>query len=364
MAWGTEGKTADATTSFLQSIFENVTDAIFIIDHKGYVSGANPAASKMTGWSLEELTGKVHFCEICRGMATCTAEATCVDCFGKQLNLPAFEMKIRTKDGREYPVVASSTRLGDREGNALIVILRDMSEQQRMERERFQRMMTNYVIQAQEEERKRVSRDLHDGVGQALYSILVGLKVVNQLDLAEPVKEHLLEVQLATARALEEVRNMAVELRPAALDDLGLVPAIRSYVKRYEQTFGINTRLSVVGPRRRYASSVETALYRICQEAMTNAAKYADADRIDIRLEDTGDRIELEVADDGCGFDPNEIRVQGTGLGLYGMRERAHLLGGSLQIRSAPGEGTAIHVVIPLTEEGEPLHVDPGSYRG
>ncbi|MFC4767096.1 PAS domain-containing sensor histidine kinase [Effusibacillus consociatus] len=362
MAWlGNLGTTSE-TPSLLESIFKNVTDAILVIDDQSIVADANPAAETITGWSAQELIGKIHFCDICRGMANCIDEASCVDCFEKKLQVPSFEMRVRTKDGREYPVAASSTRLTDRDGNFLVVILRDMSEQQRMEQERFQRMMTNYVIQAQEDERKRVSRDLHDGVGQALYSILVGLKVVNQLDLEESVKNHLIDVQHMTIRALEEVKNMAIELRPSALDDLGFLPAIRSYSKRFAQTFGIETRLETFGSKRRYASVVETALYRICQEAMTNSAKYADADTITIRLEDLGDQVELSVMDDGSGFDTNEIRVQGTGLGLYGMRERAHLLGGTVSIQSSPGEGTRIHVTIPLTEKGEPLHVDPSTY--
>lgn len=353
---------ANQTSSFLESVFNHVTDAILIIDEQGMVAGVNPAAEKMTGWSAEELIGKIHFCEICQGMANCLEEASCVDCFAKKLSVPSFEMKVRTKSGKEYPVTASSTQLTDHTSKTLVVVMRDMSEQQRMERERFQRMMTNYVIQAQEEERKRVSRDLHDGVGQALYSILVGLKVVGQLDLEQPIKNHLQDVQQMTTRALEEIKNMAVELRPSALDDLGLVPAIRSYTKRFEQTFGIETELVTLGAKRRYASTVETALYRICQESMTNAAKYADANKIVVRLEDSGDRAELFVKDDGCGFDTDQIRIQGTGLGLYGMRERANLLGGTVNIQSAPGQGTVIHVMIPLTDKGEPLHVDPSTY--
>ncbi|GAX91407.1 PAS domain-containing sensor histidine kinase [Effusibacillus lacus] len=362
MAWLGNLGTADKSTSVLESIFTNVTDAILIIDEQGFVAGANPAAERMTGWSAEELIGKIHFCDICRGMANCVEEASCVDCFAKRLSMPSFEMKLKTKDGNEYAVAASSTRLIDQDVKYLVVILRDMSEQHRMERERIQRMMTNYVIQAQEEERKRVSRDLHDGVGQALYSILVGLKVVNQLQLDDNIRNHLEDVQQMTTRALEEVKSLAVELRPSALDDLGLVPAIRSYNKRYEQTFGIETELEIVGNKRRYAPVVETALYRICQEAMTNSAKYADCDKIMVRLVDSGDMVELYVEDDGRGFDTDQIRIQGTGLGLYGMKERANLLGGTVEIKSAPGEGTVVHVMIPLTDRGEPLHVDPGTY--
>ncbi|BCJ85189.1 PAS domain-containing sensor histidine kinase [Effusibacillus dendaii] len=364
MVWlGNLGLT-NHTTSVLRSIFQQVTDAIVVVNGQGVVAGANPAAEKMTGWTAEELSGQIHFCDICRGMANCMEEASCVDCFAHRPSMPSFEMKVRRKDGQEVSVAASSTQLQDHDTKMLVVILRDMSEQHRMERERFQRMMTKYMIEAQEKERKRVSRDLHDGVGQALYSVMVGLKMLNELEFDEPIRKHLQEVQQMTTRALEEVKNMAVELRPSALDDLGLIPAIRSYMKRYEQTFGIETELETIGSKRRYGASVETALYRICQEAMTNTAKYADADKVKVRLTDTPHQVELYLEDNGSGFETDQIRIKGTGLGLYGMRERASLLGGTVDIQSAPNKGTSVHIVIPINEKGEPLHVDPSTYRG
>lgn len=354
----------EPTHSNLESIFSLVSDGILVVDEQGYVTTANPAVEKMTGFTAEELIGKIPFCHICKGMATCLEEATCLDCFAHKRNVPSFEMRIRTKDGREYPVTASSTCMSTPAGKQMIVIMRDMSEQHKAERERFQRQITNYVIQAQEEERKRVSRDLHDGVSQALYSILVGLKVLDQLDLESGVKAQLEEVRQLTTRVLNEVNTMAAGLRPSALDDLGLLPAIRSFRKRYEQTFGIETRLKTKGDGRRYASAVETALYRICQEAMTNAAKYADTDLIEISLEDSNHQAILTVRDYGKGFDPDQMLRQGTALGLYGMKERARLLGGTVTIQSAPGNGTTVQAIIPVTEKGEPQHVDPDTYRG
>lgn len=209
------------------------------------------------------------------------------------------------------------------------------------------------MIEAQEKERKRISRDLHDGVGQALFSILVGLRVVNQLDLDESVQTHLQEVQKLTSQTLEEVKTLSVELRPSALDDLGMVPALRSYARRFEQTFGIETTFDMAGPKRRFSSIIETTLYRMCQEALSNAAKYADSDKVDVHLLVDGDRVELKVQDYGRGFDPHHVQVQGTGLGLFGMRERTTLIGGELQIDSVPGRGTLIHITIPVDESGE-----------
>ncbi|MGO0059503.1 ATP-binding protein [Brevibacillus fluminis] len=363
MTW-LENIDADKETSLLlRSIFQHLTDAILVLDQDGFVITANPAAEQLTEWSSQEMAGKIHFCQICRGVATCTAEATCMDCFTKKMMAPSFEMKVLTKSGKEFPVAASSTQLPHRSSTALVVVLRDMSEQQKAERERNLLLMTNYVIQAQEEERKRISRELHDGVGQALYSILVGLNVINQVKMDEQMSNHLATVQQMTARALEEVKSLAVELRPSALDDLGLVPAIRSYMKRFEQIFGIEVELDSKGTRRRYAPVVETTLYRICQEAMTNAAKYADTDKLTVSIHDSGDKIAMCVADQGKGFRLDQVEASGTGLGLYGMQERASLLGGQLTITSELEKGTMILVSIPLDEKGEPIHVDPRTNR-
>ena len=351
------------TSSFLESLFQNLSDAILVVNQEGTIIGVNHSFELLTGWHADELLGSAHLCGICRGTATCEEEMTCMECFAHRMKVPAFEMRVRKKHGDEIAVAASSTRLPDDGMGALVLILRDITEQQRMERERHQRQLTNYVIQAQEEERKRISRDLHDGMGQALYSIMVGLGVINQLELEESVKQHLDEVQQLTARTLEEIKSLSVELRPSTLDDLGLLPALRSYAKRFEQTFGIEVTLEAIGLKRRYDPTVETALYRICQEAMTNSAKYADSDKIYLRFTDQESQVGLFIQDHGRGFDPKQLRIQGTGLGLYGMRERASLIGGHLQIESAPDQGTSIRVTIPLDEKGGPHYVNPFADR-
>jgi two-component system sensor histidine kinase NreB len=349
--WFAEMVSSTESYALLESIFTNVSDAIMVVNKEGLVIGVNTAMEKMSGWSTDELVGKRHLCEICVGMATCREDLTCTECFFQKSQVPSFEMRVRTKDGDEFPVAASSTRLPDDAKASMVLIMRDMTEQHQTERERNRQKLTNYVIHAQEEERKRISRELHDGVGQALYSILVGLNVVGQQELNEQTKNLLTNVQELTARALEEVKRMAVELRPTALDDLGLLPAIRSYIKRYEQTFGIEVTLQVKGSQRRYPASVETALYRILQEAMTNTAKYADAETIHITFMDDGEQLTLTVSDDGKGFDIQHLEAQGTGLGLFGMKERAHLLDGTVEIHAAIGAGTRILVTIPLRKE-------------
>jgi len=242
------------------------------------------------------------------------------------------------------------------------VVFRDMSAQDQQEYHNFQKIMTSYILQAQEEERKRVSRELHDGVGQTIYSIIVGLNMIEQLQLSDIVRGHFKLVKEMATQALDEVRNLAVELRPCSLDDWGILPALRSFIKQFEQTYGIVTQLHAVGEERRYSPKVETALYRICQEAMINAAKYANIDKLSVDFYEQDQQLYLAVTDLGRGFDLENIQIQGTGLGLYGMRERARLVNGHFTIRSTPGQGTDIRVCIPLDNEEETIN-DYHSHR-
>ncbi|NGQ93928.1 PAS domain S-box protein [Brevibacillus sp. SYP-B805] len=353
MPWLLDLNDPSKASSFFQSVFQHVTDAIFVIDKHGIIVEANPSAMRMIRWNAEDLIGKVHFCEVCRGMATCDFEVTCTECFAKKLRMPSFEMTIRTKDGKEFSVEASSTSVPVEEDAALVVILRDLSEQIRAEKARQQKMMTKHVFRAQEEERKRLSRELHDGIGQSLYSILVGLQVLNQQEMEHDVKTLIQDLTNMTSHTLDDVKNLAVDLRPAALDDLGLIPALRSYLRNFEKMFGIETSFDIKAPHRRLHPDVETAVYRICQEATINAAKYADTDKIVIAFEDKGEWLKLTIQDFGVGFDTTQIQIQGTGLGLYGMRERAEMLGGEVFIHSEPNQGTTITVRIPVSDKGE-----------
>lgn len=350
MRWLNTDEEKSRDGSFLASIFDHVIEAIVVIDSKGRVIGLNSSAELLTGYDLGEPVEILSLCSLCAGMLRMN-EITCYDCFATKDRLSSFQMMVRVKDGSEFPVTASSSHFRENGEEYMVLVLRDAAEQIRHHQEELQRQLTHHVIRAQEEERKRVSRDLHDSVGQALYSVLVGLKVLSQVNLSEEVKRHLEDIQLQTARALDEVKHMAVELRPSALDDLGLVAAIRAYLKRFEETFGIETDFEQQGLKRRYDPNLETALYRILQEAMNNAAKYADADHIHVQFKDDGEKVELIIQDDGVGFDLENIEVRGSGLGLYGMKERASLFGGEVSIRTAPGEGTTINVKIELNDK-------------
>jgi signal transduction histidine kinase len=218
----------------------------------------------------------------------------------------------------------------------------ELAESQVREAMRTQTLQA--VIRAQEEERRRIARELHDSFGQSLASILLGLKVLEDAGTGEEARDRIADLRDVAARAAADVGRIAFELRPTLLDDLGLGPALERYANEIEQRTG--TRVTVeLTVRDRLDPDVETVVYRVAQEAITNTVKYAEAGEIWIALSSTDGDVRLVVADNGRGFEPDA--QAGTGLGLLGMHERAELVGGKLSIRSAPGEGTTVDLYLP-----------------
>ncbi len=202
------------------------------------------------------------------------------------------------------------------------------------------------AMRAQEEERRRLARDLHDEVNQALTAILLRLEALAQDTPPERAPE-LAELKRLVNQAMEELLTLARQLRPSALDDHGLVPAVQAQLKRFSAQTGVELRMRTEGDPNELPEVVQTAIFRVAQEALTNVARHAGATVVEVELEEEEGRAELRVRDDGSGFDPGAIPRAGTegpgaGLGLGGMAERARLVGGELDVRSAPGGGTSV----------------------
>jgi signal transduction histidine kinase len=219
-------------------------------------------------------------------------------------------------------------------------------------KEAVRRELLHKAITAQEEERRRIARELHDEASQALAALLVSLRLMENAPSLEEARAQVARMREVVNQTLDEIRALAWELRPSVLDDLGLVPALTRYIQSCRSRFGMEIDLEVVGlDQVRLPWEVETALYRIAQEALTNAARHAGARHVSVILEQRDNRALLIVEDDGEGFDVAQVwaSVQERGrLGLYGMEERASLVGGRLTVESAPGSGTTVVVEVPL----------------
>ena len=211
--------------------------------------------------------------------------------------------------------------------------------------QRVSRDVVRRVVDAQELERKRLARELHDETGQALTSILLGLKPLERGD-SDESRGAVASLRELVVSTLQSVRRLAVELRPAALDDFGLAPALERLVEKFREQTGVRVDFETSLGDQRVPSEIETTIYRIVQEALSNVVKHASAGRVSILLAMRNGSIAAVIEDDGRGFDPTTLGAEG--LGLVGMRERVELLGGRLRIESASGGGSTLVAEVPL----------------
>lgn len=224
--------------------------------------------------------------------------------------------------------------------------------------ERYQeqvRALSGRLIYAQEDERQRIARELHDDTGQVLTLLLIRLKLLETQPGAEAVAPQMAELRGIVASAIDQVRRLALNLRPPAIDQLGLFPSLRSLVTTFSENTGIETALRLPRARVTLAPERTLAVYRVTQEALTNAAKHASAQHVTVTVSASESELRVVVADDGRGFTPEMLmnragqpRDGGAGVGLFGMEERARLAGGALQVRAAPGRGASVALCVPL----------------
>ncbi|AWB44618.1 two-component sensor histidine kinase [Paenibacillus sp. CAA11] len=348
----------DYLIPLLMKLFENSTEAIFFFDRNGKTIAMNPAAEEIVGEDvlIQLYQGKHRaLCATCRGYTSDTEAITCLECYfqiPETENLSSFQVYLETKGKGVVPYTASFHTI-DPDYGIRVFMLRDLTMQFQTQENLYQNKMMKHVIEAQENERKRISRELHDSVAQELMSAVVDLRVLKYMTQDEQLLKKMKQTEASMTRLLDDIRNLSVELRPPALDDLGLEAAFRSHFKRLERNYGFLIEFTSDLSQKRYRSEVETVIYRVCQEALLNALKYAQVDTVHVSLTDTGEMLYLRVEDEGVGFEPGD-KPLGTGMGLYGMQERAELAGGSFSVQSRAGSGTKILLQIPVgNEKGE-----------
>lgn len=226
--------------------------------------------------------------------------------------------------------------------------LRRTHEQHIAESESRLRKLSTQLITAQEDERRRLSRDLHDELGQIATAVTIGLERAASQEDAGKRTELIDQALRGSQYLLEQLHEIVARIRPALLDDLGLKDAVRNLLSDYERATGIAVNADLQVEATNLPATVSENAYRILQEALNNVAKYAKTQEVSVRLTAGADKVELYVRDAGVGFDAEKL--DGKGLGILGMRERAELLNGSFALRAAPGKGTEIQVVLPVGE--------------
>jgi PAS domain S-box-containing protein len=337
--------------SLLAAIVDSSDDAIVSKTLDGVITSWNRGAERIFGYTAAEAVGRHISLIIPEDRRAEAADVLARLRRGDRID--HFETLRRTKDGREVHISLTVSPVRDAHGTIIGAskTARDITEHVRAREERERVRMLTRVLVAQEDERRRIARDLHDQLGQQLTALRLTLELLK----TGPVERDKVRVQLETLEKLAEQLDRDVafrvwELRPNELESVGLQPALTHYVQSWSRHFGIPARVHTSGsPNEHLAAEVETTIYRLAQEALNNVLKHARANRVDVVLERTFEHLSLVVEDDGVGFDQSStVGTPGHGLGLIGMRERAAVVGADLQIESTPGRGTTVIIRVPI----------------
>jgi PAS domain S-box-containing protein len=344
--------------SFVRAVLDSLRDHIAVLDRDGNILAVNDAweafAAQNAGDATTRLGVGVNYLEVCRSVIGEETEDA-------RVTLVGIEEVLRGKSPQftyEYPCHSPTekrwfflnvTPLFRNQGGAVMSHV-NITERRLAHEARVR--LIEQLLTAQEDERRRVALDLHDDIGQALTALLLGLAAAQESPSLDQWRACVARLRDRVAEVLDSVRRLARGLRPSALDDLGLGAAVQRYVADFTEAHRIPVQLVLPKPgTQRWPGRVEIALYRIIQEALTNVAKHARARHVRVALTEDASQACLSVQDDGPGIAAADWEKQidhSKHLGLSGIRERASLLGGSVELRSSPGQGTRLIVTIPL----------------
>jgi PAS domain S-box-containing protein len=332
-----------------RGLFENATEAIFVHALGGKIIGANRACEKLSGYTREELSN-MDITDFLAGESLETVREIVRKLLAGEATGGAIELRMTKRDGTEAMVeIMPSLIVRGGEPVGVQVIMRDVTEQRQMQENL--RFYVSQVLKAQESERLRIARELHDDTAQALTGISRRLDMLASggAEMPPEIAERLDELREQTDSVLDGVRRFSQDLRPPVLDDLGLLPALKWLVIALEEQDGIAANIRMLGDPRRLLRDTELALFRIAQEALSNVRKHSHASAVELVVDFRDGHVKLVVADNGSGFDTQRSASNVTAgkLGLIGMQERARLLGGTIDIQAEPGEGTSVVVAVP-----------------
>lgn len=345
-----------------RNIFDNAVEGIFQSTPEGRYITANRALASMLGYeSPEELMATIT--DIPNQLYLEHGRRREFQRLLEQFDVARnFETEVYRKDGSKIWISMNARAVRSADGALLYYegTVEDITERKwaRAELQQYARGLVNVsrrLLQAQETERHHLSRELHDEIGQALTALKINiqanLQAVEALPAAGALKTRITENIGIVEQLLQQVRGLALDLRPAILDDLGLMPALRWYLDHRMRQAGIDAQLTADPPDIHVRPDTATACFRIVQEALTNVTRHAQAKRVWVQLRQLNGRLDVTISDDGVGFDARAARenlAHGEGLGLLGMEERAQLVGGRIEIKSEPAKGTEIYVSLPL----------------
>ncbi len=334
-----------------RQLFENANDAIWVHDLQGNITAANEAAAKLVGYDIIEM-GKMNVREFLSDESLNIAGQIRHKLLAKEAVEQPYEQSLIRKDGTEA-ILKLTTSLVTENGKPIGFqhIARDVTEERRMQDSL--RYYLSHVTKVQEEERRRIARELHDDTSQALYALSrqVDNFARNNSRQAPNTTAFLKELQEQLNKTLQGIRRFTQELRPSMLDDLGLLATLRWQVSDLEKQSGVEVRLTVIGIERRFSAEMELTIFRIVQEALRNVEKHAQASKVEVKIEFCEGKTKISIGDNGKGFDSGrslaDLPREGK-LGIAGMEERVRLLNGNMRIESKPDKGTKVMIEVPI----------------
>jgi PAS domain S-box-containing protein len=347
---------------WLTTVLNNIGDAVIATNNQGKIKFMNPVAGLFTGWNEKAALGK-ELTEILR--LSNEYDRSPIDIDINMIDKIISRQGILTDpEGNERTILLTISPIKDEKRNpaGVVIVFQDITEQRRAEKEREDlfreastarerlKVLSKRLIEVQEQERRKLARELHDEMGQILTAIKINLQTAQKVS-DKDASPHLGESVELVDDVLLRVRNLSLDLRPSMLDDLGLIPAVRWYVDKQSRRAGLDANISAEIAGRRFSPEIEITCYRILQEAMTNIIKHSGAHKLNVELWNQNKELHLRIADNGSGFNVyNAMRraLNGESSGILGMQERVELVGGKLRINSIQGEGTDIHAIFPV----------------
>jgi PAS domain S-box-containing protein len=343
--------------NYVDKIIESMADMLIVINSDGQIERVNQAALDLLGYEEEELIGK----RLDVILAVPTTENVFIDEIIRAKSVRNFETELIRKDSQKISAILSGSSISDSGG--IVCVAQDNTDRKRAEEmlrksERELRLLSSKILEAQESERKRVARELHDGIGQALTGIKFSLEnSVRRLKETgtSPHFKELENIIPLIQSTVDETRRIAMGLRPSTLDDIGISETIYWFCQQFEDIYkNIRIQQLIEVEENQIPEALKTVIFRVLQESLNNVAKHSKADCVQVSLLQQGEIVELVVEDNGIGFDPQgHVRqsARTKGFGLASMRERTELSGGRFTIQSAPGQATRICAVWPTEKE-------------
>lgn len=330
--------------NYFKEIYEHIQDGIIVMKETREIIMMNPAAKKLTGWSVGEY---VPYCSFCMTRNSRVEKSSCYLIANKEV--PSFLSQMPTYHGKKIDVEMSTAVIYENEEtgeNEYLLVLRDCNVMQQAREAALNKKMIQTLIDAKESEHKRLAQELHDGIGQSLYTVSVALQAIETyVQENDKLLNFIEEVRDELRKAMDDIKTYSYNLRPQSLDQLGLKAALQNLIEKIQKTTPIfDIELTTQGLDR-CDPAIEINLYRIAQEALLNAIKYSKASIVKIHILKNNTHVHMKIEDDGVGFNRNHI--DNEGLGLKHIEERVDILNGTCLIQSEINKGTIIEISIP-----------------